>query len=60
MIHPIVRSPHTSARSLPLDTKIPTHPEIVRRFKIPAIPFMMFHGPPHVTIPWEGSTPWMP
>ena len=42
---------------MPLDTKIPTHPEIASRFRIPATPFMMFHGPPHVTIPWAGSTP---
>ena len=57
MIQPIVRSPQTSARSFPLETKIPIHPEIASRFKMPAIPFMMFHGPPQVTMPWEGSTP---
>ena len=57
MIHPIVRSPQMRERSLPLDTKMPTHPEIASRLRIPAMPFMMFHGPPHVTMPCEGSTP---
>ena len=38
---------------------MPIQPEIISRLRIPATPFMMFQGPPHVHWPVTGSAPWM-
>ena len=39
-------------------TKIPTHPQMVTRLRMPATPFMTFHGPPTMTTP--STTPSIP
>ena len=39
-------------------TKMPTQPQIVTRFRMPAMPFMMFHEPPTMNTP--STMPCMP
>ena len=44
-------SGHTMSLNRLLLIRMPIQPEIVRMFRMPAIPFMMFHGPPMMVTP---------
>ena len=45
MIHIQIMSGQIMSRDLSFEMKMPNQPQMVTMFRMPAMPFMMFHGP---------------